>query len=186
MIRGRKPGANITLMNTLFWRNLDPEKNKLNEYLTLVYKDCDTGLKYAEEIINPDYEYYIANPNNRVNYNRLFIEEDKVQTIVQKVYGGANVQFTDSAKKQINNLVKFGWDALPICMAKTQYSLSDQPSLLGRPEGFTVTVREVTPKLGAGFIVCLTGDIMTMPGLPKQPAALKMDVAEDGSAIGLF
>ena len=112
--------------------------------------------------------------------------EEKVTTIVQKVYGGAGVQFTDSAKKQIQNIVKLGWSTLPICMAKTQYSLSDQPSLLGRPEGFTVTVREVIPKLGAGFIVCLTGDIMTMPGLPKQPAALKMDVAEDGSALGLF
>lgn len=112
--------------------------------------------------------------------------EDKVNTIVQKVYGGAGAQFTDAAKKQIANIIKYGWDELPICMAKTQYSLSDQPSLLGRPEGFTVTVREVIPKLGAGFIVCLTGDIMTMPGLPKQPAALRMDVAEDGSAVGLF
>jgi len=140
------------------------------------------GIELAQQVLEA-----IDAPSN---FNHLYdVEakiEDKVQTIVQKVYGGANVQFTDSAKKQINNLVKFGWDALPICMAKTQYSLSDQPSLLGRPEGFTVTVREVTPKLGAGFIVCLTGDIMTMPGLPKQPAALKMDVAEDGSAIGLF
>ncbi len=75
---------------------------------------------------------------------------------------------------------------LPICMAKTQYSLSDQPSLLGRPTDFIVTIREIIPKLGAGFLVCLTGDIMTMPGLPKQPAALRMDVAEDGSAVGLF
>lgn len=112
--------------------------------------------------------------------------EEKVTTIVQKVYGGAGVQFTDAAKKQIANIEKYGWANLPICMAKTQYSLSDQPSLLGRPKDFVITVREVTAKLGAGFIVCLTGDIMTMPGLPKQPAALKMDVAEDGNALGLF
>ncbi|MFJ7738408.1 formate--tetrahydrofolate ligase [Lysinibacillus sp. NPDC097287] len=112
--------------------------------------------------------------------------EEKVRTIVQKVYGGKGVNFTDQAKKQIAQIEKFGWDVLPICMAKTQYSLSDQPSLLGRPEGFTITIREVIPKLGAGFLVCLTGDIMTMPGLPKTPAALRMDVDNDGNAVGLF
>lgn len=112
--------------------------------------------------------------------------EQKVRTIVQKVYGGEDVHFTDQAKKQIAQIKKFGWDVLPICMAKTQYSLSDQPNLMGRPEGFTVTVREVIPKLGAGFLVCLTGDIMTMPGLPKAPAALRMDVDSEGHAVGLF
>lgn len=112
--------------------------------------------------------------------------EQKVTTIVQKVYGGKGVQFTDQAKKQMAQIEKLGWDVLPICMAKTQYSLSDQSSLLGRPEDFIITIREIIPKLGAGFLVCLTGDIMTMPGLPKQPAALRMDVAEDGSAVGLF
>ncbi|MCS1393657.1 formate--tetrahydrofolate ligase [Lysinibacillus boronitolerans] len=111
---------------------------------------------------------------------------EKVRTIVQKVYGGKDVQFTDQAKKQIAQIEKFGWDSLPICMAKTQYSLSDQPSLLGRPEGFTITIREVIPKLGAGFLVCLTGDIMTMPGLPKAPAALRMNVDSEGHAVGLF
>lgn len=112
--------------------------------------------------------------------------EEKITTIVQKVYGGSGVQFTDKAKKQIEQITSFGWDALPVCMAKTQYSLSDQPKLLGRPKDFTITVREIVPKLGAGFLVCLTGDIMTMPGLPKKPSALNMDVAEDGRAIGLF
>ena len=112
--------------------------------------------------------------------------EQKVRTIVQKVYGGQDVHFTDQAKKQMAQIKKFGWDMLPICMAKTQYSLSDQPGLMGRPEGFTVTVREVIPKLGAGFLVCLTGDIMTMPGLPKAPAALRMDVDSEGHAVGLF
>lgn len=112
--------------------------------------------------------------------------EEKLRAIVENVYGGAGVQLTDAAQKQLLQLKKYGWDELPICMAKTQYSLSDQPALLGRPEGFTVTIREIIPKLGAGFLVCLTGDIMTMPGLPKQPAALGMDVGEDGEAMGLF
>ncbi|MBD8032378.1 formate--tetrahydrofolate ligase [Solibacillus merdavium] len=112
--------------------------------------------------------------------------EQKLIKIVQQVYGGLGVQLTEVAKRQLAAIEKNGWDNLPICMAKTQYSLSDQPGLLGRPTDFVVTIREIIPKLGAGFLVCLTGDIMTMPGLPKQPAALNMDVAEDGSAVGLF
>lgn len=112
--------------------------------------------------------------------------EQKVRSIVQKVYGGQDVEFTDKARKQMIEIEKFGWDSLPICMAKTQYSLSDQPKLLGRPESFTITVREIIPKLGAKFLVCLTGNVMTMPGLPKEPAALKMDVDENGNAVGLF
>jgi formate--tetrahydrofolate ligase len=124
------------------------------------------------------------------NFNMLYEEtdsvEEKLRIIVQQVYGGADIQLTDSSKKKLVELKKYGWDALPICMAKTQYSLSDQPSLHGRPEGFTITIRDIIPKLGAGFLVCLTGDIMTMPGLPKQPAALNMDVDSDGNAIGLF
>ncbi|ALS79930.1 formate--tetrahydrofolate ligase [Planococcus kocurii] len=119
-------------------------------------------------------------------YKEEDLFEDKLRAIVQKVYGGAGIQLSDVAQKQLVELKKFGWDSLPICMAKTQYSLSDQPKLLGRPEGFTITIREIMPKLGAGFLVCLTGDIMTMPGLPKKPAALKMDVTNDGKATGLF
>lgn len=112
--------------------------------------------------------------------------EQKITTIVQKVYGGIGVEFSNQAKKQLKQIKENGWDQLPICMAKTQYSLSDDPTLIGRPIGFTITVREIIPKLGAGFLVCLTGDIMTMPGLPKAPAALRMDVDEKGNAIGLF
>lgn len=112
--------------------------------------------------------------------------EDKVRKIVQKVYGGQDVQFTDEALKQLADIKRNGWDVLPVCMAKTQYSFSDDPKLLGRPEGFTITVRELIPKLGAGFIVCLTGDIMTMPGLPKVPAAMNMDVDREGNAVGLM
>ena len=129
----------------------------------------------------------LAKPKNfTMLYDETDSVEEKLRIIVQQVYGGAGVQLTDSAKKKLVELKKFGWDALPICMAKTQYSLSDQPSLHGRPEGFTITIRDIIPKLGAGFLVCLTGDIMTMPGLPKQPAALNMDVDADGHAVGLF
>jgi len=140
------------------------------------------GIELAEQVLE-----VLVQPQN---FNQLYeltdpIEE-KINTIVQRVYGGQGVQFTDKANKQIAQIEQFGWDVLPVCMAKTQYSLSDQPSLIGRPEGFTITVREVIPKLGAGFLVCLTGDIMTMPGLPKNPAALRMDVDENGNAIGLF
>ncbi|MFI3913567.1 formate--tetrahydrofolate ligase [Carnobacterium maltaromaticum] len=112
--------------------------------------------------------------------------ETKVTKIVQKIYGGKGVAFSKKALTQMKNFEENGWGNLPICMAKTQYSLSDDPSLLGRPSDFIVTIREFVPKLGAGFIVALTGDVMTMPGLPKQPAALNMDVAEDGTVSGLF
>lgn len=111
---------------------------------------------------------------------------DKIRTIVREVYGGKDVQFTDKALKQLVDIEQNGWDTLPICMAKTQYSFTDEPRLTGRPEGFTITVREIVPKLGAGFLVCLTGDIMTMPGLPKQPAALNMDIDSAGNIIGLM
>jgi formate--tetrahydrofolate ligase len=129
----------------------------------------------------------LAKPKNfTMLYDETDSVEEKLRIIVQQVYGGTDIQLTDSAKKKLVELKKYGWDALPICMAKTQYSLSDQPSLHGRPEGFTITISDIIPKLGAGFLVCLTGDIMTMPGLPKQPAALNMDVDSDGNAVGLF
>ncbi|UOQ93526.1 formate--tetrahydrofolate ligase [Halobacillus shinanisalinarum] len=112
--------------------------------------------------------------------------EEKIYKIVTKVYGGDRVEFSSTAKKQLQQLEREGHDKLPICMAKTQYSLSDDPMLIGRPEGFTITVRELRASVGAGFIVALTGDVMTMPGLPKKPAALNMDVTEDGIITGLF
>jgi formate--tetrahydrofolate ligase len=112
--------------------------------------------------------------------------ETKVRTIVQKVYGGKDVEFSTKAKKQLLDFEKLGWSHLAICMAKSQYSLSDDPTKLGRPTDFTVNVREFKPSIGAGFIVALTGEVMTMPGLPKKPAALNMDVDETGKALGLF
>ena len=112
--------------------------------------------------------------------------EDKIESIVKKIYGGAGVSYTAGAMKQIKKLTELGYANLPVCMAKTQYSFSDDPSLLGAPEGFTVTIKNVKISAGAGFIVVLTGDIMTMPGLPRVPAAEKIDVDEDGVISGLF
>lgn len=112
--------------------------------------------------------------------------QEKIEAIATKVYGGKGVDFSPQALKQIAAYEKNGWGNLPICMAKSQYSLSDDPKKLGRPTDFTITVRELKPSIGAGFIVALTGNVMTMPGLPKEPAALKMDVDADGKAVGLF
>lgn len=124
------------------------------------------------------------------DYRKLYHSDDtienKTNAIVQKIYGGNQAQFSPKAKKQIQLFQQLGWSNLPICMAKTQYSFSDDPSKLGAPLDFDVTIREFVPKLGAGFLVALTGDVMTMPGLPKKPAALNMDVTDDGQAVGLF
>ncbi|MBM7572617.1 formate--tetrahydrofolate ligase [Aquibacillus albus] len=128
--------------------------------------------------------------NKKSEYRPLYSLEDsiesKITTIAKRVYGAEKVDFTPNARAQLEEFHANGWSNLPVCMAKTQYSLSDDPKLLGRPTGFTITVKELCPSIGAGFIVALTGDILTMPGLPAEPAALQMDVSEDGDAIGLF
>ncbi|MBQ5376653.1 MAG: formate--tetrahydrofolate ligase, partial [Lachnospiraceae bacterium] len=111
---------------------------------------------------------------------------DKVLTIAKKIYGAGGVDFSASCLKQLEALEKLGYGNLPVCMAKTQYSLSDDPTLLGRPENFTLHVRDAYVSAGAGFVVVLTGSIMTMPGLPKKPAAFGIDVNEDGVITGLF
>jgi len=146
-------------------------------------KGGEGAIDLAEKVINE----INTKPNN---FKRLYEEEDslevKIEKIAKKVYGAEGVEFTTPAKRQLRNYKKHGWDNLSICMAKTQYSVSDNPKLLGRPSGFTITVRELRPSIGAGFIVALTGDVMTMPGLPKQPAALKMGISPEGEASGLF
>ena len=124
--------------------------------------------------------------NFKVLYDEKDTIKDKILTIAREIYGAKSVLYTPAASRQIAELEKFELDKLPICMAKTQYSLSDNPSLLGRPENFDITVKEVRVSNGAGFIVVLTGDIMTMPGLPKVPAANKMDILESGEIVGLF
>lgn len=111
---------------------------------------------------------------------------EKITAIVKRVYGGNGVVFTGPAKKQLQEIEALGLDKMPVCMAKTQYSLSDDPTKLGRPEGFDITVKELRISAGAGFIVALTGDILTMPGLPKKPAAENMDIDVNGKITGLF
>ena len=152
--------------------------------LASVWADgADGGLALAETVV----ETLETSP---ANYSRLYDNdlsvEEKITKIAQEIYRADNVVFEKKSKTQIAQIVKNGWDKLPVCMAKTQYSFSDDPSLLGAPSGFDITIRELVPKTGAGFIVALTGEVMTMPGLPKRPAALNMDVAEDGTALGLF
>ncbi|MDT9024582.1 formate--tetrahydrofolate ligase [Rossellomorea yichunensis] len=127
---------------------------------------------------------------NTKEFSRLYELSDslqsKIETIAKKVYGAKEVDYTVKARKQLQQFEDQGWGVLPVCMAKTQYSLSDDPAKLGRPEDFTITIRELKPKIGAGFIVALTGEVMTMPGLPKNPAAFGMNVDDDGRAVGLF
>ncbi|WP_263297849.1 formate--tetrahydrofolate ligase [Neobacillus bataviensis] len=146
-------------------------------------KGGEGGIELAEKVLT-----VIEKEEN--NFHSLYDLSDsidkKVRAIVQQVYGGKDVDFSPKAKKQLLDFEKFGWSNLAVCMAKSQYSLSDDPSKLGRPMDFTVTVREFKPSIGAGFIVALTGEVMTMPGLPKKPAALNMDVDENGNALGLF
>ena len=145
-------------------------------------KGGEGGKALAEEVVR------LCEEENRFQYaydTQLPIEE-KLEAIVKKIYHGDGVVLTPAAKKQVKQLTDLGFGDLPICMAKTQYSFSDDPGLLGAPQGFTVTVRNVKVSAGAGFLVALTGDIMTMPGLPKVPAAEKIDVDEDGRITGLF
>ena len=145
-------------------------------------KGGEGGKTLAEEVVR------LCEEENHFQYaydTQLPIEE-KLEAIVKKIYHGDGVVLTPAAKKQVKQLTDLGFGDLPICMAKTQYSFSDDPALLGAPKGFTVTVRNVKVSAGAGFLVALTGDIMTMPGLPKVPAAEKIDVDEDGRITGLF
>lgn len=145
-------------------------------------KGGDGGIELAKEVVR-----LCDEPNDfSFAYDLDATIEEKITAIVQKIYGGKDVIFTPNAAKQIAQLTALGYDKMPICMAKTQYSLTDDPTKLGAPTGFTVTVRNVKVSAGAGFLVALTGDIMTMPGLPKVPAAERIDVDETGKISGLF
>ena len=166
--------------------NLVIEKCKdlgVNVRLSTVWADGGNGgVELAKEVV----ELVEKENNFTFSYELDQPIEKKIEDIVKKIYGGSGVTFTQNAKEQIAKLNALGYDKLPICMAKTQYSFSDNAALLGAPEGFIVTVRNIKVSAGAGFIVALTGDIMTMPGLPKVPAAEKIDVDENGKISGLF
>ena len=145
-------------------------------------KGSEGGTELAEEVVR-----LCEKPNDfTFSYELSGSIEDKIEAVVKKIYGGDGVDFLPAAKKQIATLSELGFSALPVCIAKTQYSFSDDPTKLGAPEHFRVTVKNVKVSAGAGFIVVLTGDIMTMPGLPKVPAAEKIDVDENGKISGLF
>jgi len=170
--------AEITLFDELC------KKHNIVYELTEVWeKGGEGGLDLAKKLIS-----IIEEKSHSFTYLYELSDsiETKIKSIAQKVYGAKDVEFSSKAKKQLEEMDKQGWSNLPVCMAKTQYSLSDDPTKLGKPKDFKITVRELKPCIGAGFIVALTGDVMTMPGLPKSPAALKMDVDEKGEAIGLF
>ncbi|MCD8036957.1 MAG: formate--tetrahydrofolate ligase [Clostridiales bacterium] len=146
-------------------------------------KGGDGGIDLAKEVVRLAEE---GENNFRFAYDDDMSIEEKINAVVTKVYGGDGVDFTPAARKEMDRLTALGFGSCPVCMAKTQYSLSDDPTKMGRPEGFRVTVRNMKVSAGAGFIVVLTGDVMTMPGLPKVPAAEKVDVDENGRIAGLF
>ena len=145
-------------------------------------KGAEGGMDLAEEVIRICEE---GKADFKPLYDLDLSIEEKMEKIAKEIYRADGVDFTPAAKKQIKELTKLGYDKLPICVAKTQYSFSDDATLLGAPTGFTITVRELRVSAGAGFIVALTGSIMTMPGLPKVPAANGMDILSDGTIIGL-
>ena len=146
-------------------------------------KGSEGGVELAKEVVR-------LAESSRTAFQFVYENElpirDKIRAVVKKIYGGDDVDFAPAAAKEIDRLESVGFGRLPVCMAKTQYSLSDDPKKLGRPSGFTVSVRSVRVSAGAGFIVVLTGEIMTMPGLPKVPAAEMIDVDADGKISGLF
>ena len=155
----------------------------VNVKLSTVWADGGLGgIELAKEVVN-----LCENENNfTFSYEDNLTIKEKINSVATKVYGGDGVIFTSDAEKQIEKLNELGFSSLPICIAKTQYSFSDDMSLLGAPESFKITVRQVKVSSGAGFIVVLTGNIMTMPGLPKVPAAEKIDVSDNGIISGLF
>lgn len=146
-------------------------------------KGGEGGIPLAEKVLNTLEK---GESKFKCLYEKELPIKEKMGIIAKEIYGANDVSYANTAEKQIKDIEKLGLDKLPICIAKTQYSLSDNPKLLGKPENFSISVREVKVSSGAGFIVVLTGDVMTMPGLPKIPAANRMDILEDGTIEGLF
>lgn len=146
-------------------------------------KGGEGGMELASEVVRLCEE---ETPHFTFSYEDNMSLEEKIEAVVKKVYGGDGVTYLPAAKKELNKLTDLGFGSVPVCIAKTQYSFSDDPTKLGAPEGFKVTVKNVKVSAGAGFVVVLTGDIMTMPGLPKVPAAEKIDVDSNGVITGLF
>ena len=166
-----------------FIENYCAEKNVKCSMCEVFAKGGDGGVDLAKKVV----ETIKSEPSEfKPIYNVNLPIKEKIETIAREIYGADGVTYTATANRQILNLTNLGFDKMPVCMAKTQYSLSDDPSLLGRPSGFDITIREVNVSSGAGFIVALTGAVMTMPGLPKVPAANNMDIDRNGTIVGLF
>lgn len=163
------------------------ERGVLTSMCEVFAKGGEGGIDLADKIVKTidDSEKNGANKFSQIYDEKLPIKE-KIETIAREIYGADGVSYSAKAEKNIAELTALGFDKMPVCMAKTQYSLSDNPKLLGRPSGFTLNVREVDVSAGAGFVVVLTGSVMTMPGLPKVPAANNMDIDKDGKITGLF
>ena len=145
-------------------------------------KGGEGGIELAEEVVR------LCDQENdfTFSYPDEYSLKEKINAIATKIYGADGVDYTPEAEKEIANLEKLGFRKVPVCMAKTQYSLTDDQTKLGRPTGFRITVRQATISAGAGFLVALTGEIMKMPGLPKVPSAEKIDIDPNGKIIGLF
>ena len=166
-----------------FIENYCAEKNVKCSMCEVFAKGGDGGVDLAKKVV----ETIKSEPSEfKPIYNVNLPIKEKIETIAREIYGADGVTYTATANRQILNLTNLGFDKMPVCMAKTQYSLSDDPSLLGRPSGFDITIREVNVSSGAGFIVALTGAVMTMTGLPKVPAANNMDIDRNGTIVGLF
>jgi len=166
-----------------FVRNFCEERNCDFALSEVWEKGGDGGIELANTVLHT---LETKESNFKVLYDENLPIREKISIIAREIYGADDVSFVGSTTKQIKQLEELGFGNLPVCMAKTQYSLSDDQTLLGRPEHFTLTVRDLYVSAGAGFIVALTGNVMTMPGLPKKPAAYSIDVDDDGMITGLF
>ncbi len=193
VVNMKKYGVPVIVAINSFFTDTEAEKQYVKDYCDSIgVKACfsevfekggEGGIELAKVIC--DTVDSIPSSYAPLYDEKLPIKE-KIDIIAKQIYGAASVAYTSKANKKIAKLEALGLDKVPVCMAKTQYSLSDDPSLLGAPEGFEITVRDVNISNGAGFVVALTGDIMTMPGLPKCPAANNIDITSDGEIIGLF
>ncbi len=189
----KKYGVPVIVAINAFDTDTEAEKQFIMDYCDSIgVKACfsdvfakggEGGIELAETICD-------TVDNTESNFAPIYDEKlsikEKIDIVAKKIYGASSVNYTAKANKKIAKLEQLGLDKVPVCMAKTQYSLSDDPNLLGAPEGFEITVRDVNISNGAGFVVALTGDIMTMPGLPKVPAANNIDISDDGEIVGLF
>lgn len=166
-----------------FVENYCKEKNVKCSMCEVFAKGAEGGIDLAKKVVD-------TIENEPQNFSPLYDErlpiKEKIEIIAREIYGADSVSYTPAANRQIATLTTLGFEKMPICMAKTQYSLTDDPHILGRPTNFTITIREVTVSSGAGFLVVMTGAVVTMPGLPKVPAANNMDITDDGTITGLF